>query len=61
VNLRARNEPTLPARLARELAINPFLRVRAPAVMAAARRREPQAHDAVAVFATLRQWKNDFR
>jgi hydroxyacylglutathione hydrolase len=61
VNLRARNEPTLPARLARELAINPFLRVRTPAVMAAARRREPQAHDAVAVFATLRQWKNDFR
>lgn len=60
-SMRAKNEPTLPARLARELAINPFLRVREPAVMAAARRREPQAHDAVAVFATLRQWKNDFR
>jgi hydroxyacylglutathione hydrolase len=61
VTLRARNEPTLPARLARELAINPFLRVREPAVMAAALHREPQAHDPVAVFATLRQWKNDFR
>ena len=60
-NLRARNEPTLPARMGRELAINPFLRVREPAVMAAARRRQPEAHDAVAVFATLRQWKNDFR
>ena len=61
VTMRARNEPTLPALLERERAINPFLRVRVPAVIAAARRLQPEAHDAVAVFATLRQWKNDFR
>mgnify|MGYP002144212907 CR=1 FL=1 len=59
--IRARNEPTLPARLERERAINPFLRVREPAVIAAAQRLQPEAHDAVAVFAALRQWKNDFR
>ncbi len=61
VTIRARNEPTLPARLARERAINPFLRVRVPAVIAAARRHQPEAQGDVAVFAALRQWKNDFR
>jgi hydroxyacylglutathione hydrolase len=61
VTMRSRNEPTLPARLARERAINPFLRVREPAVMAAARRHQPEAQDDVAVFAALRQWKNNFR
>lgn len=61
VTMRARNEPTLPARLERERAINPFLRVREPTVMAAVRRLQPDAHDDVAVFAALRQWKNDFR
>jgi hydroxyacylglutathione hydrolase len=44
-----------------ERQINPFLRSRLPAVMAAA-----QAHDAAqthsaGTFATLRQWKNDYR
>ncbi|GAC1543964.1 MAG: hypothetical protein NVS2B4_22160 [Ramlibacter sp.] len=60
--LRQRGQPTLPAVLGEELRINPFLRVRQPAVARAA-----QAHngadpgDAVAVFAAIRQWKNDFR
>ena len=61
-SLRARQQPTLPSNLALERAINPFLRVREAAVAAAAQgfdaRVPPQ--DAEAVFAALRQWKNDF-
>ncbi len=60
--------PTLPSTIGQELAINPFLRCAEPAVRAAARAHEQQnqippsaAPDRVAVFATLRQWKNNFR
>ncbi|MFM2118619.1 MAG: hypothetical protein RL722_87 [Pseudomonadota bacterium] len=63
-DLRARGIATLPARLARELAINPFLRCDQPGPRAAARARgldEAQSQDSVAVFAALRQWKNEFR
>ncbi len=60
--LRAQNLPTLPSTIEQEKQINPFLRTRLPAVAQAAR-----AHDAatppddVAVFATIRQWKNEFK
>lgn len=60
--LRAQDRPTLPSTIGQERQINPFLRARVPAVAQAAR-----AHDAatppddVGVFATLRQWKNQFR
>jgi hydroxyacylglutathione hydrolase len=53
--------PTLPAQLSRELAINPFLRCAEPDVIQAARQHGAADDDPVAVFATLRQWKNDFR
>jgi hydroxyacylglutathione hydrolase len=63
---RARSEPTLPSRLATERRVNPFLRSRESTV-----RQAVQAHaglaaqiadiDETEVFATLRQWKNDFR
>ncbi len=61
---RARREhglPTLPSILADELATNPFLRTAGPEVAASAARRAgvPLA-DPVAVFATLRTWKNAF-
>lgn len=61
--LRAGNQPTLPSRLDLERAINPFLRVRQPAVAQAAQAYDAQANqdDAVAVLAALRQWKNEFR
>ncbi len=61
--LRAEGRPTLPARLATELRINPFLRSREDTVVAAVRAHAPDvpANDEVAVFAALRQWKNDFR
>ncbi|NKI33674.1 hydroxyacylglutathione hydrolase [Wenzhouxiangella sp. XN79A] len=59
--LREQGHRTVPSRLEQEKRCNPFLRTRAPAVIAAAR-----AHDAgcdgtpEAVFATLRRWKDRF-
>jgi hydroxyacylglutathione hydrolase len=61
-HLRAQNRPTVPSTLADEQATNPFLRSTADDVRAAAIRHAgtPLA-TREAVFATLRQWKNDFR
>lgn len=59
--LRAQQRPTLPSSLATELAINPFLRSRQPAVVRAVQGFEAGAHDQTAVFAALRQWKNQFK
>ena len=63
--LRAKGLPTLPAQLGNELRINPFLRARHPVVRQAVTQHaqlsfEEQNND-VAVFAALRQWKNDFK
>lgn len=58
---RADGRPTLPSTIGLERAINPFLRSREAAVTRAVRARSPSANDAVAVFAALRQWKNEFR
>jgi hydroxyacylglutathione hydrolase len=59
---RASGRPTLPSTLALEIRVNPFLRTRTPAVRAAAERRAGHAlADDVAVFAAVRQWKNEFR
>jgi hydroxyacylglutathione hydrolase len=52
--------PTVPSTLAEEKATNPFLRCSQPAVIAAARRRDPEAGDPIQVFATIREWKNVF-
>ena len=58
---RSSGAPTLPARLADELACNPFLRCDAPAVIAAAAAHLGRApRDRVEVFAALRQWKDGF-
>ena len=60
--LRAQGLPTLPSDIGTERAINPFLRSRQPAVVQAVRAHTPSAaHDEVAVFAALREWKNSFR
>ncbi|EHL20963.1 hydroxyacylglutathione hydrolase [Acidovorax sp. NO-1] len=61
--LRSKDQPTLPSRMALERDINPFLRVRQPAVALAAHSHDAQVNkdDAVAVLAALRQWKNEFR
>ncbi len=63
--LRAQGTPTLPAQLGTELQINPFLRARHSQVRhAVAHHAELSAleqTDDVAVFAALREWKNEFR
>ena len=58
---RADGRPTLPSTIGLERAINPFLRSREPAVSRAVRAHMPSATDEVAVFAALRQWKNEFK
>lgn len=61
-SLRERNLPTLPSSIGLEKQINPFLRVRAPALSEAARRHAPETpFDALGVFTTLRAWKNVFQ
>ena len=59
---RARGEPTVPMTIGEERATNPFLRWDAPEVIASAERHAGHALDgAVEVFATVREWKNNFR
>jgi hydroxyacylglutathione hydrolase len=58
---RRRGMPTLPSSIARERAINPFLRCNVPAVVQSAREHGAASDEEPAVFAALRQWKNEFR
>lgn len=51
---RAKGQPTLPSTIEREEQLNPFLRCGEPAMAAS-------SNDPVAVFAALREWKNQFR
>lgn len=60
--LRGRGEPTLPATIAEERRVNPFLRCDEPAVRQAASRHAGRPlSDAVEVFAVLRAWKDGYR
>jgi hydroxyacylglutathione hydrolase len=63
--LRAQGTPTLPAQLGTELQINPFLRARLKHVRHAVAQHAGlsarEQNDDVAVFAALREWKNDFK
>lgn len=60
--LRSLNLPTLPAQLANELKINPFLRSRHKDVIQAVKNHLPQTADQeVEIFANLRAWKNEFK
>lgn len=60
--LRARDEPTIPSVLEREMRINPFLRSAIPAVHAMAEKHAGiSLPDNVSVFAAVRQWKDNFR
>lgn len=53
------NLPTVPSTIALERATNPFLRTHEPAVIACAERQAQRPlQDAAAVFAVLRQWKD---
>ncbi len=59
--LRAEGLPTLPSTMALERRINPFLRSRVPAVIAAATAHDADMARDTGTFATLRQWKNIYR
>jgi hydroxyacylglutathione hydrolase len=59
--LRADGLPTLPSSIGLEQKINPFLRSRESALIASARRFDAAAVDQSGAFATLRQWKNQYR
>jgi hydroxyacylglutathione hydrolase len=61
VQRREQDQPTLPTSIGQELNINPFLRIRQPTIMAAARNFDASADGDVAVFAAIRQWKNQFK
>jgi hydroxyacylglutathione hydrolase len=59
--LRQQGVPTLPSTIGRERAINPFLRSRTATVQeSVVQHAGCEAHD-VAVFAALREWKNQFK
>lgn len=61
--LRDAQQATVPSDIATELAINPFLRCEVPEVVRAAQSRDAAVagDDPAAVFAALREWKNNFR
>ena len=50
--------PTLPSTLERELAINPFLRITSPQILASLNRFDAAGVQTDGAFATLRRWKN---
>jgi hydroxyacylglutathione hydrolase len=61
-DLRVRHQPTLPSTIGTERQINPFLRTREPDVVRAAQAfNGVDASDEAAVFAAIRQWKNEFK
>jgi len=55
--------PTLPGRIGRERAVNPFLRSDTPAIREALQRERglPAGADDIEAFAALRAWKDGFR
>ncbi|MEP6825068.1 MAG: hydroxyacylglutathione hydrolase [Ramlibacter sp.] len=60
--LRGHGTPTLPSSIAQQMRINPFLRTRLTPVTQAAHAFNGAAiDDDVAVFAAIRQWKNEFK
>lgn len=62
VATRAAGYPTVPSRLADELATNPFLRCDRPSVAAAAERRAGRTlASETDVFAVIRQWKDGWQ
>jgi hydroxyacylglutathione hydrolase len=58
---RAKGRPTLPSTIDQEKQVNPFLRCQEQAVAASAAARGAVSSEPVAVFAALREWKNQFR
>jgi hydroxyacylglutathione hydrolase len=59
--LRRQGLPTLPSTIETERHINPFLRSEQPTIVASARRFDAPGVAGNGAFATLRQWKNQYR
>lgn len=59
--LREQGKPTLPSSIGQEVLVNPFLRTRQAGIMAAVHHFDASTTDDAAVFAALRQWKNQFK
>ena len=60
--IRTRGQPTLPSTIGLERRVNPFLRAGLPALRESAERHEGRRLDSeIAVFASLRRWKDGFR
>ena len=57
--LREEDQVTLPATLEEELAVNPFMRTRQPAVVAAAQNIDPAAQPGASVLGVIRRWKDE--
>lgn len=57
---RAVGRITLPSELGEELEVNPFLRSRQPAVVSAAKKRNPDAKPGESTLAVIRAWKDSF-
>jgi hydroxyacylglutathione hydrolase len=57
---RAIGRGTVPSELALELAVNPFLRTRHPAVVAAAQNRNADVEPGAGTLAVIRAWKDSF-
>ena len=58
---RRQNLPTLPSTIETERQINPFMRSEQPTIIASARRFDAEGLALNGAFATLRQWKNQYR
>ena len=58
--LRAQDKPSLPSSIAREQAINPFMRTHLASVQDAIRAYDPKAKSPDEIFGALRSWKNQF-
>ncbi|RDI44578.1 hydroxyacylglutathione hydrolase [Aquicella lusitana] len=60
-HLRAKDLPTLPCALAEEKATNPFLRCDVPEIITSAEKHDGSSlKNPVAVFTSLRRWKDNF-
>lgn len=59
--LRAQGLPTLPSSIAMERQINPFLRSEQATIVASTQRFDAEGVTQNGTFATLRQWKNQYR
>lgn len=57
--LREQGRVTLPGVLEEELAVNPFMRTREPAVVEAAKKIDPAARAGASVLGVIRRWKDE--